>query len=136
MFVHYLNPLLEAFAVFDFLNENLGRLEARNEMFIYYYCRVFGYVSCDFLCSFFVYKTPKTPHIYVFSTSHGVFHYGKKGLNTNLHICLVDTCLISDLINHVLLRHNCLFYCIILNPVKFRSPNLNLAVVNKKQSQL
>ena len=105
----FISGLLYFFAILDLIHKNLGRLKARNIMFINNQCSISGNVPRDLFLSLFVNKTSKAPDVEVIATGHGVFHYAKEGFHRCGNISFVNTCLFCDFVYNVGFRHCTIF---------------------------
>lgn len=73
--------LLHLLAVFDLVDEDLGRLEARDVVLVNDNRSVAGYVAGDFLFALFIDETAETTYVDVMTVAHVGFHIGEKRLH-------------------------------------------------------
>lgn len=101
----FLRKLFYFFAVFNPVNENLCRLEARNVVLIYYYSSIAGNIPCNFFLSLFIYETTKATDVNIFTGGHGRLYDIEKRFYGMRHICFVYSGLFSDLCYNVCFGH-------------------------------
>ena len=111
----FLSELFYFVAVLDLVYEDLGRLEAWNEVLINDDGGVARNVARNFFLSLLIDETTEAPDINIMSSGHGVLNNRKERFNGCGYICLVDAGFFSDLINNVCFRHvlGC-YYCVCL----------------------
>jgi hypothetical protein len=113
----FFSELFYFVAVLDLVDEDLGRLEAGNEMLVYDDGRVARNVARNFFLSLLIDKAPESPDIDIMSSGHGVLNNGKERFDGCGHICLVNAGFFSDLVNNVCFRHvlGCYSVCLLGN---------------------
>lgn len=67
-------------ACFYLLNENFGRLEAWDKMFIDYHGRILGYVTGHFLCTLLVNEATKPANVNIFTFGQRILDYREETL--------------------------------------------------------
>ena len=65
-----LSQLFNFFAAFNLVHKDLGRLEARDEMFIDYESRIAGDITGNFFLALLIYETAEPTDIDVVSVRH------------------------------------------------------------------
>lgn len=74
-------------------------------MFVNDNSSIFRDISTYFTCSFFIDKTSKTSDVDIFTAGHGAFDHVKKSFNGSVHVCLINTCFVSNLLNYFCFCH-------------------------------
>lgn len=97
--------LLYLFAVLDLVDKDLGRFEAGDKMLVNDQGGIPGDIAGDFLFSFLIDETPKTPDIDVVPARHGILYHTKECLHRCGHIRLVHACLFGNLVDNVCFGH-------------------------------
>jgi hypothetical protein len=120
--------LLYFIAILDLINEDLGRFEAGDIMFIDHNGRVTGDIPGDLLLPFLVDEASKSPDVDILAAGHRGLDNAEKGLYGSRNVGFVNSGFFSDLSDNVCLGHGVLFR----GSPDFRRANLNAECSNAK----
>ena len=114
----FLSELLYFVAVFDFVDENLGRLEAGYEMLIDNDGSIARNVARYFFLALLIDKATEASNIDIMSTRHRVLYNGKKSFYGRRDISFVDAGFFRNLIYNVCFRHGAWVLLLVLGRAK------------------
>ena len=114
----FLCELLYLVAVFDLVDENLGRLEARNEMLIDNDGGVARNVARYFFLALLVDKATESANIDIMPARHRILYNGKKSFYGRRDISFVDAGFFRNLIYNVCFRHGAWVLLLVLGRAK------------------
>jgi hypothetical protein len=114
----FLRELLYFVAVLDLVDENLGRLEAGNEVLIDNDGGVARNIARNLFLALLIDKATEAANINIMSTRHRVLYNGKKSFYGRRDISFVDAGFFRNLINNVCFRHGAWVLLLVLGRAK------------------